>query len=70
FYSLAELMDIEQQANFYTQLLPERKLIIKKILSISDYNSYATQLLNYYNQEGEIEDANFFQALKNHLDNL
>ena len=70
FYSLAELMDIEQQANFYTQPLPERKLIIKKILSISDYNSYATQLLNYYNQEGEIEDANFLQALKNHLDNL
>ena len=70
FYNLGEAMGIEQQANFYVQPLPERKLIIKKLLLVSDYSSHATQLINYYTQEGEIQDANFIQALKNHLDNL
>ena len=70
FYNLGEGMNIDQQANFYVQPLPERKLIIKKLLLISDYNNYATQLINYYTQEGEIQDANFIQALKTHLDNL
>lgn len=70
FYNLGENMNIDQQANFYIQPLPERKLIIKKLLSISDYNNYATQLINYYTQEGEIQDANFIQSLKTYLDSL
>lgn len=70
FYDLAESMPIMEQANFYSQPLPERKLIIKKLLNVSDYHNYATQLISYHTQEGEMDEVNFLQALKTHLDNL
>lgn len=70
FYDLGETMPIIEQANFYSQPLPERKLIIKKILNKPDYNSYASELINYHTQEGDIDEVNFLQALKAYLDNL
>ena len=69
-YNYAELMPIQDQANFYNQPLTARKMIIKKILNISDYFTYATTVINNANASGNTERANFLQALKNYLDTL
>jgi hypothetical protein len=70
YYNLGETMSIAEQAKYYGQPLPQRKLIIKKLLNISDYNSYANDLIVYYTQENNLVEANFIQDLKNQLDNM
>lgn len=69
-YNYSESMPIQDQANFYNQPLTARKMIIKKILNISDYSTYATTVINNANTSGNTERANFLQALKNYLDTL
>lgn len=70
FYNLGEAMNIENQANFYIQPLPQRKMIVKKLLNIP-YDQYALDLINFYsNIEPDIQEANFIQVLKNHLDSI
>lgn len=59
-----------EMSRFYSQPLTARKMIIKKLLSISDYSTYATTVINNANASGNIERANFLQALKNYLDTL
>lgn len=70
FYNYAESMPIQDQAHFYNQPLPARKMIIKKLLNISDYSTYSTDVVNHYNQQPDVEEAAFLQALKNYLDTL
>ncbi len=62
-------MPISEMAKFYSQPLPERRLIVYKLMGVP-YNNYATDVINEYNQIGLINDAIFVQDLKNHLDNL
>lgn len=70
FYNLGEAMNIENQANFYIQPLPQRKMIVKKLINIP-YDQYALDLINFYsNIEPDIQEANFIQVLKNHLDSI
>lgn len=59
-----------ERASFYNQPLPPRKMIIKKLLNISDYSTYSADVVNYYSQQPDVEEAAFLQALKNYLDTL
>ncbi|RRJ92737.1 hypothetical protein EG240_01595 [Paenimyroides tangerinum] len=69
-FTYAETMPIQEQAKFYNQPLPARKMIILKLLNNSNYTSYATDVVNHYNQQPDAEEAAFLQALKNYLDTL
>ncbi len=70
-YNLGETMVLEKQAWFYTNPLPARKMIVKKLLGISDYSAYATDIVNFYsNEPHEATFYNFVQQLKNTLDAL
>ena len=69
-FTYAETMPIQEQAKFYNQPLPARKMIILKLLNNSNYTSYATDVVNHYNQQPDAEEAAFLQALKNSLDTL
>jgi len=70
FYNYGENMPIQEQANFYNQPLTARKMIVKKLLNISDYSTYVTTVITNANLRGDVERTNFLQALKNHLDTL
>ena len=71
FYNYGEgLATGRERASFYNQPLPARKMIIKKLLNISDYSTYSTDVVNHYNQQPDVEEAAFLQALKNYLDTL
>lgn len=47
-----------------------RYLILKKLFNQSDYDSYANTIINHFTTQGETAKANFFQVLKNKLDNI
>jgi hypothetical protein len=70
FFDYAETMTIQEQANFYNQPLPPRKMILMKLLNNPNYSNYSTDVVDYYNQQSDPTEAAFLQALKNHLDNL
>ena len=69
FYDLAEAMPIQELADFYSQPLPLRGIVIKKLLNES-YEAMANTLINKYTQQGRADDAAFAQDLKDYLDNL
>lgn len=69
-FTYAETMTIQEQAKFYNQPLPARKMIILKLLNNSNYSTYSTSVVNHYNQQPDVDEAAFLQALKNYLDTL
>lgn len=70
FYSYGETLQGQEQAHFYNQPLPARKMIVLKLLNNAGYSSYATNVVNYYNQQSDTVKAAFVNDLKNHLDSL
>lgn len=68
---MAEAMPIREMARFYRQPLPERRMIVKKLLNAADYDWYAQDIVDYYKDtEPGTPQANLVVALKTYLDNL
>ena len=69
FYDLAQTMAPRDNAAFYGNEPPPKRLIIRKLLGIP-YDSLANQYINEYVSLNYNADAAFIQDLKNHLDSL
>ncbi|MGB5980827.1 MAG: hypothetical protein WBG46_01670 [Nonlabens sp.] len=69
FHNLAETMQIEEMAGFYSQPLPVRRITVYKLMGLP-YDDMATALINKYAQRNELEKVAFVQDLKTYLDNL
>lgn len=69
FYNFGETLAIENMANYYQQPLPQRRMIIKKLVNASDYNAYANDLIDFYtNEKPDANKKSFLQGLKTYLD--
>lgn len=69
FYDFGETLAPRDNAGFYSQNSPPKRLIIGKLLGIP-YDSLANQFINKYASLNYNADAAFIQDLKNHLDSL
>ena len=69
FYNFGETLTIDEMSNYYDQPLPQKRMIVKKLVNASDYNSYANELIDFYtNEEPDANEAAFIQGLKTYLD--
>lgn len=69
FYDFGETLASRDNAGFYSQNSPPKRLIIGKLLGIP-YDSLANQFINKYASLNYNADAAFIQDLKTQLDNL
>ena len=69
FYDFGETLAPRDNAAFYTQNSPPKRLIINKLIGIS-YDNQASRYINRYTALNMNANAAFIQDLKNHLDNL
>jgi hypothetical protein len=69
-YNNAELLSIDARSSLYSQPFPAKYMIVKKLVGASDYTSYATDNVDYYNSQTDAAKANYYQTLKNILDAL
>lgn len=69
-YNNAELLSLDARSDLYSHPFPAKYMIVKKLVGASDYSSYATENVNFYNSESDTAKANFYQILKTTLDAL
>ena len=70
-YNYGETMSIDDQSYFYSQPMPFRKMIVKKLLNISDFDTYSNYLIDRFtNVHSRPLVASFGQHLKNYLDTM
>lgn len=69
FYNLGELMDEDDQLNFYNHPASFRMAIIKKLLNVP-YDVFLQDEIAIYEQHNLEDLVSFALALKNYLDNM
>jgi hypothetical protein len=69
-YGNLEEITLDARSDIYSQPFPAKYMIVKKLMSASDYSTYSTDIVNYYNSQSDIAKANFYQLLKTILDAL
>jgi hypothetical protein len=65
-----EAISLDARSDIYSHPFPAKYMIVKKLMSTSDYSSYSTDIVNYYNSQSDTTKANFYQLLKATLDAL
>jgi hypothetical protein len=65
-----EAISLDARSDIYSHPFPAKYMIVKKLMSTSDYSSYSTDIVNYYNSQSDTTKANFYQLLKTTLDAL
>jgi len=65
-----EALSLDARSDIYSHPFPAKYMIVKKLMSTSDYSSYSTDIVNYYNSQSDTTKANFYQLLKTTLDAL
>jgi len=63
-----EAISLDARSDIYSHPFPAKYMIVKKLMSTSDYSSYSTDIVNYYNSQSDTTKANFYQLLKTTLD--
>lgn len=69
-YGNLEAITLDARSDIYSQPFPAKYMIVKKLMSASDYSTYSTDIVNYYNSQSDTAKANFYQLLKTNLDAL
>jgi hypothetical protein len=67
-YGNLEAITLDARSDIYSQPFPAKYMIIKKLMNASDYSTYSTDIVNYYNSQSDTAKANFYQLLKTTLD--
>ena len=67
-YGNLEAITLDARSDIYSHPFPAKYMIVKKLMSTSDYSSYSTDIVNYYNSQSDTTKANFYQLLKTTLD--
>jgi len=67
-YDNLEAITLDARSDIYSQPFPAKYMIIKKLMNASDYSTYSTDIVNYYNSQSDTTKANFYQLLKATLD--
>lgn len=62
-FDYTESLTIPQMAKFVTKPMPYRRMIIKKLVNDSNYESYAQQVLDFYITENDTMRVDFVKAL-------
>lgn len=70
-YNYAETLSNDDQNYFYSQPMAARKMIVKKVLNINDYDTYSNDKINVFTNVHPMPVlAAYFQHLKNYLDTM
>jgi hypothetical protein len=67
-YGNLEAITLDARSDIYSQPFPAKYMIVKKLRSASDYSTYSTDIVNYYNSQSDTAKAIFYQLLKTTLD--